>query len=290
MLDGETRMTRRHYYSRRTGKNPKLVRLDLPSLKRLFLATYSSLSSRGYFAQALGQTCEEGEIVGEVGADIEGFFLRRLRKTGLWPLYSQLESYAEEDLFDVIELLYDFASKPESTSSHGWNSSCVHYQNFNAEAGRLEFREEINQFLHDYETGYELSAAGEVQTRDKGYEALLDARMPVTDPEGVEARVESAVRKFRLYRGSLEDRREAVRLLADVLEYLRPQIKKTLTRQDEADLFNIANNFGIRHHNKSQKTGYDQDIWLRWMFYYYLSTIHAAVRLLAKTNPPSHAR
>jgi hypothetical protein len=47
-------------------------------------------------------------------------------------------------------------------------------------------------------------------------------------------------------------------------------------------LFNIANNFGIRHHNEKQKTDYDESIWLSWIFYYCLATIHAALRLIEK--------
>ena len=56
-----------------------------------------------------------------------------------------------------------------------------------------------------------------------------------------------------------------------------------VTDKDENDLFNIANNFGIRHHNDKQKTGYDAALWLSWMFYFYLATIHVVVR---KLKPP----
>jgi hypothetical protein len=62
------------------------------------------------------------------------------------------------------------------------------------------------------------------------------------------------------------------------LEYLRPKVKEFLTRSDEADLFTIANNFGVRHHNDTQKTGYDAALWLSWMFYFYLATIHVLLR------------
>jgi hypothetical protein len=78
----------------------------------------------------------------------------------------------------------------------------------------------------------------------------------------------------------MADRRDAIRDLADVLEFLRPQVKQVLTSKDERDLFNIANNFGIRHHNEKQKTEYNKPIWYSWMFYYYLATIHASLRLI----------
>ncbi len=39
--------------------------------------------------------------------------------------------------------------------------------------------------------------------------------------------------------------------LPDVLEYPRPKIKVVLLNKDEKDLFELANRFGIGHHNES---------------------------------------
>ena len=75
-----------------------------------------------------------------------------------------------------------------------------------------------------------------------------------------------------------------MRDLADVLEFLRPQAKLVLASKDESDLFELANSFGIRHHNQRQKTGYDSAIWHSWMFYYYLATIHAVTRLIERSG------
>ena len=84
--------------------------------------------------------------------------------------------------------------------------------------------------------------------------------------------------QFRRHGSTVDDRRQAVRDLADVLEYLRPKVQSILTSNDEKDLFNLANNFGIRHHNDRQKTNYDATLWLAWMFYFYLSTVHVLLR------------
>jgi hypothetical protein len=84
----------------------------------------------------------------------------------------------------------------------------------------------------------------------------------------------------------MDERRDAIRDLADVLEYLRPQLKAVLNKKDEAAIFEIANNFGIRHHNQSQRTDYDKPIWYSWIFYFYLATIHAAVRLIDRKDEP----
>lgn len=95
---------------------------------------------------------------------------------------------------------------------------------------------------------------------------------------GIANRSGAPLNCYRRHGSTLDDRRQAVRDLADVFEYLRPQVKSLLTSADEKDLFNIANNFGVRHHNDKQRTAYDAGIWLSWMFYFYLSTIHVVLR------------
>jgi len=47
-------------------------------------------------------------------------------------------------------------------------------------------------------------------------------------------------------------------------------------------IFDLANNFAIRHHNPTQKSNYDKTIWYSWMFHFYLATYHAVIRLLIK--------
>jgi hypothetical protein len=142
--------------------------------------------------------------------------------------------------------------------------------------------------LCDYREGYELSENGEIlESPEQGLEDLVLAKLPPHDPENVEQRVESAVHKFRRSRSSLDEKRDAIRDLADVLEIMKPQITKVISKKDESDLFHIANKFGIRHHNEEQKQDYDKAIWYNWMFYYYLATIHACIRLIKKDESQS---
>jgi hypothetical protein len=75
-------------------------------------------------------------------------------------------------------------------------------------------------------------------------------------------------------------------MLVDILESLRPKLKNVISTKDEDDLFNIANNFGIRHKNERQKIDYDP-LWLSWMFYYYLATIHFVTRRLERAGHPA---
>lgn len=278
-------MSRRSYYSMRAGKNPSVV-IDLPMLRKLFRNTYLALDKDCYFQEAFGYNCVgAGEVAGKLGTDIEAEMLHRLRKTDLWPIPENCLGYSEDDLFDVMEFLHDWVSKPVDGRYHSWGNCGWHYETFDSEAGRLEYRTRINELLSDYEHRYELSPDGEILTLpEDGLVDLINEPLPPCDPDNVEARIAAAVRKFRHHGSSEDEKRDAIRDLADTLEFLRPEIKQVLTRKDESDLFNIANSFGIRHHNPEQKTEYDKPIWYDWMFYYYLATIHAVLRLLENTG------
>ena len=278
-------MRNRPYYSVRTGKHiPKGI--DLPLLKRLFLALYDQLAEDGYFQEYFGYYCVDADFVeGKLGSNINTVMLLSLKKDGLWPIESTIEEYSEDDLFDVIEFLFDHISSPIDGYNHTYNNCGWHYTEFDQKTGQQKYRTEVNNLIQDYKNGYELTSKGEILTIvTPGFEKLIQAKLPSNDPKNISVKIEKAILKFRRYRSSLEERRDALRELVDVLEFLRPKLKNVLTRKDESDLFNIVNNFGIRHHNLKQKTDYDKTIWYSWLFYYYLATIHAAQRLIEKSE------
>jgi hypothetical protein len=275
------------YYSVRTGKNPQASALSLPYVLDHFKALYEDLENRGYFAEAFGYWCvDNNDVPGTLGEHLDSAFFIALRKKDLTPLRVRIPHYSEDDFFDVVEFLFDHCSKPFDGYFHSFSGCGMHWEEFDGELGRFAFRERINQILASYQDGYELSAEGEILVRaDEDLSALLSASVPTADPENIGSRVAAAVAKFRRSRSSLDERHDAVRTLADVLEYLRPELKQVLNTKDEKALFDIANNFGIRHHNKGQQVDYDRPVWLSWMFYYYLATIHTATRLIEKKKP-----
>jgi len=278
-------MSQRKYYSGRRPKTPR-AKIGIGLLRALVASVFSEFEQKGYFQEAIGYHCvDEGDVVGTMGADIEAYFFRALRKPNLYPIQSSSSNYSRDDGFDVIELLFDHVSKPIDGHYHGWDNCGWHYYNFDKETGQRDFGDAVNDVLRDYGRGYELSADGEIiALADTGLRPLLEQELAEHDPENVERRVDAAIRKFRHRNSTVDDRRDAVKSLADVLEFLRPKLKSAMLKKDEADLFNIANNFGVRHHNRQQKTGYEARIWLTWMFYVYLATIHAVVRVLARTD------
>jgi hypothetical protein len=207
--------------------------------------------------------------------------LLAIRKKDLWPISEKAFSYSEDDLFDVVEFLYQHVSKPIEGHMHSFGGCGMHWETFNQEEGRREFRDRINELLGLYEKRFELSTDGEVLHKpEAGFEAIFNADVPSSD-DPVVKRVNAAVLRYRRHGASVDDRRQAVRDLVDVLEYLQKNVNQFLTSKDENDLFMIANNFGIRHHNQKQKTEYDAAVWLAWMFYVYLATIHVVLRKMS---------
>ena len=276
----------RPYYSQRAGKLPASEPLELNDLKGVFVGLFRWFEDEGYFQESLGYHCvDRGFVPGSVGTDIETELLLTLRKKHLWPVDSTIDNWSEDDFFDMVEFLHDHVSKPTKRHFHDFSDCGWHCSEFDREPGRAEYRQKLNRLLRAYDSGFELSGAGEVLSlADSGLDPLLEATVPHDDVDNIGARVDKAITKFRRRRSSYEDRRDAVRDLADVLEFLRPQLKQVLTSKDESDLFNIANNFGIRHHNSDQKVEYNGAVWLSWIFYYYLATIHATVRLIEKAD------
>jgi RNA-directed DNA polymerase len=90
----------------------------------------------------------------------------------------------------------------------------------------------------------------------------------------------SVLHALDLYaRGTREDIRSAVRELAVILEERRQLIKQELISSDEGALFNIANNFDVRHRNTDQKSDYRLEF-LDWIFWWYLHTVDLTERIV----------
>ncbi len=124
----------RTYYSQRK-------RLSIARLRILFHALYKDFENRYYFQEAFGYECvDAGYIAGKCGEDIEIFFLKTLRKEGLWPLRKNYRKYSEDDIFDLIELLFDLISKPVDGYYHSYADCGWHYNSFDNPQGQEEYR------------------------------------------------------------------------------------------------------------------------------------------------------
>lgn len=144
------------------------------------------------------------------------------------------------------------------------------------------YRWRVNTLLTEQDTDLELAETGKdrgllVHRTSDGRQQLFDqARLHVVD--GNHDRIEHAITLFRRRTASLEDKRSACKDLADVLENRRPFIKANFHGKDAGVLFDIANSFGIRHHDGKQRLDYPEE-YLDWTFWWYLATIDLTNRL-----------
>ena len=268
----------RSYFSDRKSGQP----LTADELYERFKALYMYFDSKECFREKTGS-----------GPDRDASVTARFEAAsaiGFDP-FSSIEWKPKDDsadrIFDTIEFLYDRISKPGKwgriTDETGWNYD--DYLSYDANVGRTEFRASVNVLLGRFATGFELTAEGEVVALgEHGLRGILNASIPRYDEENVDKRVRDAIGKWRDRRLDMSRRREAIREMADVFEWLKKtgRLKRVLADRDESDIFNIANNFAIRHHRPSDKREYDKDIWYPWMFHFYLATYHAVVRMLIK--------
>ncbi len=243
------------------------------------------LVAEAYFQEWAGVTCVDGGWTGTGGADPAMAAYRKTRLTGLWPPGPAWEQWDELHLMTAIEFLFDVVSKPIDGSHHAYNNCGYHASKFSREPGRDQYRSEVNAFLGDLGDGFELDRAGlVVRTVPDGLGDLVaeapSAAMPATDVEAIQ----HAIAKFRARGSSRLDQLDAIRTLVGLLEAIRPTLKTAFDRQDEADLFEIANRFNLRHAGAQQRSDYDESIFLPWVFYMYLAALNAAFRLIERNN------
>lgn len=267
----------RKYYSSR--KNPKSLTLEqlFHKLKHLFFY----YRGQDYFKAKAGITSydfpDQIKHRAAISLNFDGFPIDQ------W----DLSTVTEDHIFDMIEFLYDHISKPIGWSLHttegGYN--CWDYEEYDENMGRKEFREDVNTFINEYGPGYELAEDGLILAlASNGLQDILDAEIMPFDEANVDSKVKAAIRKWRNRRLDLGERRQAVRELADVFEWLKKSghLSRALRKKDESAIFEIANNFAIRHHDPRQKRDYDEAIWYSWIFHFYLATYHAVMRILKK--------
>jgi len=253
---------------------------DFETFKEAFLLKFEKLEEEFYFRQATGYECADtGIISGTWGSNPETFFFMNLRIRNLWPIRANITDYNEVKLFTVIEFLYDYVSEPQNKTYHDWNYCGWHTFDYDVEKGKKRYRDEMNSILNEYKSGYELSESGEVlQCPPNGYEQIFNEIEKTNDPSNIDDRVALAINKFRRYNASIDEKKDAVRTLADVLEYLKKG-GIVLSNKDDSDLFNIINHFDLRHHNRYQQGDYNKEIWYDWLFYTFLASINVLLKL-----------
>ncbi|MEV6363213.1 hypothetical protein [Nocardia asteroides] len=207
-----------------------------------------------------------------------------------WPLVSEELAGDHEYFFSLVELLHDHVARPrgvERMHKDLWHSRCRHYTDFDVVTGKAVYRWRVNKILDRSDVGHRLADEGEDQGRlvtlsDAGRADLLHAHAQRTgrDPESDE--ILDAIAMFRARGAGRHQKQAALAILCRVLEQRRSNvIQDQMARKDSGALFDIANNFHIRHGDGSRVQQKDyEDYYLDWIFWLYLSTAELTNRVL----------
>jgi hypothetical protein len=244
--------------------------LNDDEIRRLLSGVVEEYEGQGWFQAKLGKDCPDNPF--DVGAVV----LEGLGRD-LWPFSRFIRSEPDEWMLSIIEFADFSCAKPTRTYFHNWDACGTHVLESDQEAGRTEFRDRINAVLARWGKGFSLQESGEIwEAAPTGLDGLDVAS---SGESTIDSRVEAAIRVFRRHNATDADKRHAVRDLADVMEYLKATGGTRLLTKDESDLFNLANNYLIRHVNPQQKADYDAGVGLSWMFYTYLNAINLSLNL-----------
>lgn len=269
----------RPYWSQKQGRPTANPDADLPSTAARCRAVMSDLEGQYWFARALGYECFDGN--GDSDVTLADVLERRVGRRHLASLPT--DQWTEDDLCDYVEVLHDIAARPTRGWFHSYNGCGWHPVDYDRASGQALYRWLMNQVLEASTLGLRLAAEGDdigrmVRVLPGGLDDLVMKLADVAttgDPS-----VPHAIGLFRRHGATREDRRSAVRELADVLEGHRQLLKDELMSKDEDALFMIANKFGIRHRGANQQADYP-DEYLDWLFHWYLATVDL-VRLLSQ--------
>lgn len=273
-IQGERRL---YFSERKAGGGAGL--LAVATAVSEFSRLVHGLQDRGYFEQRFGKDCVDDPT----DVDPAEIIRAQLPRDGLWPLDASRLSQDTELFLDLIEVLYDLVSAPQTRYHHSYGGCGWHHGNFSTRVGRAVYLWEVNRLLTRSILTYRLSDTGEdrgrVVTASDEPRSQLAATLADPDHDATEGTVPHAIALFRARGAGRPEKRSACVALAGILEERRSLLKQHLLRPDEGALFQIANQFAIRHQNARQLANYDE-AFLDWIFWTYLSTIDLTNHLL----------
>ncbi|PZC49942.1 MAG: hypothetical protein DK306_000365 [Chloroflexi bacterium] len=269
----------RQYYAERAGEVDS--GRDLEALQTAVLLVFEDLEEAGFFQVHFGYECiDAGFVAGSLGgrADQWAFIRTQVR---FWPMREHFVGLHEAGTLTAIEFLHDHCSKPVESGFHSYGDCGLHVDSGDDAAGAAEFRRGANPYLARYSSGFELHENGEIWAASPP--GLEPPKVPETGDIVIDERVQSAISRYARFGATPDDKRHAIRDLADILEQLRATIGTQLPSKAEARLFEIANDFGIRHLNESQKTDYKPE-WLDWIFRSFLNSVNMSLTTLVQSK------
>ena len=264
------RVTRR-YFSQREGAAPVNTTQDFAYR---FYNIFEGFVWSDYFERL------------DIGASYDQLISYKLRRElaiafglegkSMLPTESNLLNMSRDSIFDLIEFLSEYVSEPPVSRLQPDSN-----RGLRADNGPEKWRKAVNECFERLDLPYHLTANKEIEVASPsaGLQRLVDDHAgPSRDAQ---EKVDHACRMFLRRNATIHDRLSALKDLADVLELLRDDLEADIGKKEADRLFYIANNYGIRHHNRKQME-LDEN-YMRWFFYSALATID----LMASLDKPS---
>ena len=240
---------------------------------------YFEVATRGVWRQIPYTQDSEQILPPSLLPSPEVYFATCLQDKEVWPIWQYLEEYDEQTLFSVIEILYDHIGV--------YNYEIDQFEN---EAQKEEFAEQINNILRAYKEGYYLEPTNGFIMQIPNGALREQLEYDGSDlPDSVYEQLATATEMYYRFDANLEQKKKAINILADILESEREEVKDTLNAEYEVPknehdklIFGIVNGYNIRHNRADQKNDYSKEIWYDWMMQYYTSVIIAFYKLKNK--------
>ena len=249
-------------------------------LQREWWHMVEDLRARGYLTRVAPECADTPARASLALLNLE--LEKRLGVADLWPMSD--EGWRPDDFYSLVEAVHDLVARPRERMWHMGDD--WHYLALAPAPARALYRWRVDQLLARYGVGLQLAADGEdtgrlVHTAGDDRDALVQ-RVLTTDTGTQDERVH-AIAVFRARTAGVPEKRTAIVTLAGLLEQRKDLLKTKLLSKDEGALFQIANKFDLRHRRADQQGDYDQ-VFLDWVFWWYLATVELTDRLLARQD------
>lgn len=276
------------YWLERSGIETTNEEMVKTTLREDFLVLVDELIALGYFDRRAPRPCENvyGEDQPTTEEQLNQIVSRALRMSNAW-LTLRNEDIGNDYLYAVMEVFHDLVARPVDWIRDEQNDCGVHFTQFSRITGQRVYRWKIDELLKLHGAELKFATGGENVGRliRTFVDPLEQIREMVADhtEEDNQGTVEHAISLFEKRGATREDKRSACVALAGVLEKRRILLKKELLSRDESMLFDMANNYDLRHRNPNQRTNYDENF-LDWIFWVYLSTVELTNRIIGVQN------
>lgn len=272
------------YYAERMGLTDGKLDIGLSELNEFFIQTYRFFKDKDYFDIAekgvwriMRFGDDEQIIPPSFAPSPEIYFANQLQSAQVWPIWEYYQSYTEEILFTVIEILYDHIAIYDFQNSK-----------INKDGPKEEYVEHINNVLRMYGEGYYFEP-------QNGFIMMLPNEVLKNQlsyngedmTEEIYDKLRTASEMFYRFDSNMELKKNAIKILTDILENVRGELKVLLNEKYQVNktehdklIFGIVNGFNIRHNRDDQKNNYSKEIWYDWMMQYYTSVIITYFRLI----------